>query len=146
MLEMYAVVVSPRRVTVPKEVLTPEHMSIEGLRSRAGKDHAVLAYNTTAFILYFALADNALLGYRTLDDVWEHEMNDEETMTPPTWNEDDLLVQTPLHLLSIAKWRKRLLRRRRQSFGNPGCGLKEKALPPFCAWCKRAFLLSGSEW
>lgn len=43
------------------------------------KDHPVLAYNTTAFSLSSGLADIALLGYSTLDDVWEQDMNDGET-------------------------------------------------------------------
>ena len=46
----------------------------------AGKEHETLVYNDTAFLLAMAIADGALVGYESLEDIQKQE-------TPPGENE-----------------------------------------------------------
>ncbi|KAN0085538.1 AdoMet-dependent rRNA methyltransferase [Elaphomyces granulatus] len=60
----------------------PEHISF----GAAGKQHAKLLYNDGAFLLPMAIADKALFGFNSVDDLWRQESITVENELPLRWN------------------------------------------------------------
>jgi hypothetical protein len=52
----------------------------------AGKEHGKFIYNDAAFLLAMAIADGALFGYETLDDLQRQEISAGENEIPLRFN------------------------------------------------------------
>jgi len=60
----------------------------------AGKEHEKFTYNDAAFLLTLTIADTALFGIKSLDDVRDMEILISETRLIPRYNDDQLIHTT----------------------------------------------------
>ncbi|KAK3896489.1 hypothetical protein C8A05DRAFT_20540, partial [Staphylotrichum tortipilum] len=66
-----------------KNALHPDDIA----HSMTGRQHGRLRYNDGFFLLAMAIADGALFGIHSLDDLWEQRIIDGDNEMPLLWNE-----------------------------------------------------------